>query len=298
VPTRDEAWPNGTPCWVDLMVTDPAAAKEFYSALFGWDIQDGPPEAGGYAMCMKSGRPVTAISPKPQDNPFPNVWSTYLASDDVDKTVALAKEAGGHFMMEPMDVMTAGRLAFGMDSTGAPYGIWQAGDHLGVGIYNEPGTLVWNELMTRDYEGAKAFYGTVFGFTYEEVGASFTYSTIKRPGDGEVVGGLGELDDSTPAAIPASWTTYFLVADCDASVTKAAGLGAHVARQPFDTPFGRMASLVGTQDETFSLIQAPTQDDSAAATAQKTAAKKAIPARAAVKKTVVKKVVKKAASKA
>jgi hypothetical protein len=243
------------------MVTDPDAAKTFYSSLFGWDIQDGPPEAGGYAICLLNGRPVTAISPKPQDNPMPNVWSTYLASDDVDKTVAIAKEAGGQFMMEPMDVMTAGRLAFGMDPTGAPYGIWQAGDHVGVGIYNEPGTLVWNELMTRDYEGAKAFYATVFGFTYEAVGEGFTYSTIKRASDGEVVGGIGELDASTPAEAPASWGTYFLVADCDASVAKAAELGADIARPPTDTPFGRMAALVGNQGETFSLIQPPPQED-------------------------------------
>jgi len=71
-------------------------------------------------MCMLNGRPVAAISPKPEENPFPNVWSTYLAADDLDATVAKAKEAGGQFMMEPMDVMTAGRIAFGMDPTGAP----------------------------------------------------------------------------------------------------------------------------------------------------------------------------------
>jgi uncharacterized protein len=264
VPTRDETWPNGTPCWIDLMVTDPDAAKQFYSGLFGWDIQEGPPEAGGYAMCMMNGRPVTAISPKSQDNPFPNVWSTYLASDDLDATVAKAKEAGGQFMMEPMDVMTAGRLAFGMDPTGAPYGIWQARDHVGVGIYNEPGTLIWNELMTRDYDGAKAFYGDVFGYTYEEISQGSTYSTLRRAGDGAVVGGLGALDASTPAEVAPSWAIYFLVEDCDASMAKAGDLGADVVRQPFDTQFGRMAALTGAQGESFSLIQPPPRDDNAA----------------------------------
>src|SRR5674476_1103353 len=95
---------------------------------------------------------LASSSPKPRENPFPNVWSTYLASDDLDATAAKAKAAGSQFMMEPMEVMTAGRLAFAIDPTGAPYGIWQAGDHKGVGVYNEPGALVWNELMTRDYE--------------------------------------------------------------------------------------------------------------------------------------------------
>jgi predicted enzyme related to lactoylglutathione lyase len=262
VPTRDEAWPNGTPCWIDLMVTDPEGARQFYSALFGWDIQDGPPEAGGYLMCMLDGRPVSAISPKPKENPFPNVWSTYLASDDVAKTAAMAQEAGSQLMMEPMDVMSAGRMAFMMDPAGAPFGIWQAGDHKGVGIYNEPGALVWNELMSRDYDAAKAFYGTVFGYTYDEMDADFKYSTVKRAGDAEVVGGMGELDAKTPAEVPPSWVVYFLVADCDASVAKAAQLGASIDRQPFDTPFGRMAALTGLQGETFSLVQAPQQDQS------------------------------------
>ena len=62
MPIRDESWPHGTPCWVDVMVTDPTAAKHFYTGLFGWDIQDGPPEAGGYAMCLLKGRPVAAVS--------------------------------------------------------------------------------------------------------------------------------------------------------------------------------------------------------------------------------------------
>jgi uncharacterized protein len=265
VPIRDEIWPNGTPCWIDLMVTDPEAAKKFYSGLFGWDIQDGPPEAGGYAMCLLKGRPVTAISPKAQDNPFPNVWCTYLASDDLDATVAKAKAAGGKFMMEPMDVMTAGRLAFGMDPQGAAYGIWQGADHLGVGIYNEPGTLVWNELMTRDYEGAKTFYGDVFGYSYNEIGQGFTYSTVKRASDGEVVGGLGAFDEGTPVDVPPSWAIYFLVEDCAALVAKAAELGADVVRQPFDTAFGRMATVTGPQGEVFSLIQPPPQDDDAGA---------------------------------
>jgi predicted enzyme related to lactoylglutathione lyase len=261
LPTRDESWPNGTPCWVDVLVTDPAAAKQFYSSLFGWDIQDGPPEAGGYAMCMMKGRPVAAISPKGEDNPFPNAWSTYIASDDLDASVAKAKAAGSTFMMEPMDVMTAGRVAFGMDPTGAPYGIWQGGDHLGVGVYNEPGSLTWNELMTRDYEGAKAFYNSVFGYTYDEIGGdAFSYSTFKR-GDGEVVGGLGALPADTPAEVGPSWATYFMVDDCDATVAKALELGASVIRAPFDTPFGRMATVSGAQGEAFSLMSAPPEGD-------------------------------------
>lgn len=262
MPTRDESLPDGTPCWVDVLVTDPAAARDFYSGLFGWDIQDGPPEAGGYLMCLLNGRPVAAISPKPEGNPFPNVWATYLAAGDLDLTVARAKEAGGTFMMEPTDVAAAGRIAFGMDPAGAPYGLWQAGDHKGVGIYDEPGALAWNELMTRDYEGAKAFYGSVFDFEYAELGdgQNFQYSTITR-GDGEVVAGIGAMGAEVPADKAPEWVTYFNVADADVTATRAAELGATLECQPFDSPFGRMAVVRGPQGETFSIIQTPSVDD-------------------------------------
>jgi len=261
MPTRDDNWPDGTPCWVDVMVADPQAARAFYAALFGWDIQDGPPEAGGYLMCMLNGRAAAAISPKPEGNPFPNAWSTYLATDDLDVSVAKAKEAGSTFMMEAMDVLTAGRIAFGMDPTGAPYGLWQGGDHTGIGIYNEPGAVTWNELFTRDYEGAKTFYGNVFGYTFDDMGGDFTYSTIRRPSDGEVVAGLGELGPDVPADVTPSWTTYFMVADCDASAAKAVQLGASITREPVDTPFGRLAQVTGPQGEVFSLMQAPPRGD-------------------------------------
>jgi len=92
--------------------------------------------------------------------------------------------------------------------------------------------------MTRDYEGAKAFYGSVFGLTFDEISEGFAYSTVKRASDGEVVAGLGELDASRPAEIPGSWVVYCLVQDCDESATRAAELGATIVREPFDTPSG------------------------------------------------------------
>ena len=244
------------------MVTDAAAARQFYASLFGWDIQEGPPETGGYAMCLLQGRPAAAIMPKPEGNPAPTIWTTYLAADDLDATAAKAKTAGAEFMMEPMDVMTAGRIAVAKDPAGAPFGMWQAGDHLGFGIFNEPGAVVWNEAMTRDYQGAKAFYANVFGHTYEEVGEG-AYSTIKLANTGDIVGGLGALDASTPADVPPSWGTYFMVEDCDASVAKALELGATVTREPVDTPFGRMATVTGAQGEAFSLVQPPAQSPQA-----------------------------------
>lgn len=51
----------GTPCWVDLAAPDQQAAIDFYSSVFGWTGEVGPPETGGYAVCELDGKPVVSI---------------------------------------------------------------------------------------------------------------------------------------------------------------------------------------------------------------------------------------------
>src|ERR1700745_1190168 len=52
MPTRD-SYAQGTPNWVDLQTTDQAAAKEFYSGLFGWTYDAQPMPAGGAASSVE-----------------------------------------------------------------------------------------------------------------------------------------------------------------------------------------------------------------------------------------------------
>jgi predicted enzyme related to lactoylglutathione lyase len=246
---------HGMPCWVDLATTDPEGARAFYTGLFGWTADPGPPEFGGYTMCLLEGRPVAGLSPKPESWSGPNVWSTYLAVDDADATMARASTEDGTVVVEPVTVGPMGRMAFGADPAGGIYGVWQAGEHTGVHVYNEPGSLVWNELMTRDYEAARAFYAAVFGYSYEDMGdgENFTYSTVTRP-DGHVVAGIGALDHNMPPEVPSRWVTYFGVADTDAAAARAQELGAALEMAPFDSQFGRIAVVRAPQGETFSLI--------------------------------------------
>jgi len=168
--TRDTAWPPGTPCWIDLGVADKAKAKAFYGGLFGWSIQDGPPEAGGYSMCLIDGKAAAGIGDKQGPEEQPPYWTTYIATADADATAARVKAAGGQVLADPFDVMDVGRMAIAIDPGGAPFGIWEAKAHTGVGVANEPGALIWSENMSRDYEANKAFYGSVFGYHFSDIG--------------------------------------------------------------------------------------------------------------------------------
>jgi uncharacterized protein len=251
--TRDTAWPAGTPCWIDIGVADMPKAKAFYGALFGWQITDGPPEAGGYSMCEIDGKQVAGIGPKMGPADMPTFWTTYIATGDADETAAKIKAAGGQLMAEPFDVMEAGRMFIAVDPGGAIFGVWEARAHTGVGRANEPGTLTWSENMSRAYEANKDFYGAVFGYQFGDIGAEgMQYSTLDL--DGRPVGGIGEIGADQPAEMPAYWGTYFAVADTDAAVARALELGGSLVAPAWDSPYGRMAVVSDDQGAMFALM--------------------------------------------
>jgi predicted enzyme related to lactoylglutathione lyase len=247
-----ERYDSGTPSWVDLGSPDPSKAGHFYGALFGWDIEDQGPEAGGYCLAKLRGKSVAGLGP--QMNPGPSYWTTYVTVDDADKTAQVIGESGGTVVVPPMDVMDAGRMAVAFDQAGAAFSIWQAGNHIGAQIVNEPGTLSWNELTTRDPEGSKAFYGKVFGWGAEthDMGGGMAYTEWKL-GDASI-GGMLVPDPSMPADLPNFWLVYFAVADCDATCAKTTELGGAVHRPPMDIPQGRFAILGDDQGAGFAVI--------------------------------------------
>jgi len=255
--THDTAWPAGTPCWVDLGVGDIAKATAFYGTLFGWDIEAGPPEAGGYSMCTLGGRPVAGLGAQ-EDLSMPPYWTTYIASDDADATAAKVRDAGGQVMTEPFEVMDVGRMFIATDPGGAVFGVWQARAHTGVGLANEPGALTWNENMSRNFEGNKAFYHEVFGYDYSDIGGDgMQYATLDLAG--RPAGGIGAIGPEQPAETPAYWLPYFAVADADATVAKTTELGGRVIAPPWDTPYGRMAVVADDQGAVFAIMKSAPQ---------------------------------------
>ena len=251
MPAVDYA-PN-TPRWVDLGTSDLEAAKRFYSNLFGWTPESmSMEEAGGYTIFHKDGKSVCGGAPLMMEGQ-PTAWSTYVYVDDLDATVARVAENGGTMLVQPMDVMDVGRMAVMMDPQGAVVSAWQPKAHRGADLFNEPGTLTWNELASRDIEGSKRFYGAVFGWegNTSEYGPS-TYTEFKA--NGATVAGMREITPQEPADMPPHWLPYFAVADTDATVDKARQGGAGVLMPPTTVPPGRMAVVADPQGAVFAVI--------------------------------------------
>lgn len=254
------SYAQGTPNWVDMQASDQEGAKAFYAGLLGWSYDDQPmPQGPVYSMAQIGGDNVAAIAPQPPELAaagVPPMWNTYLAVDSVDDAVARAEAAGGQVAMPAFDVMEAGRMAFVMDPGGAAVGLWQARGHIGATRVNEPGAVLWNELITADPAGSAGFYEQVAGMTTSETemgGEKYTMFEV----NGVPVGG------ATPPPMPGTpnhWHVYFAVADADATAARAAELGGAVLVPPFDTSVGRIVVLRDPQGAVFSVIQSARED--------------------------------------
>jgi predicted enzyme related to lactoylglutathione lyase len=287
MPERDGYIP-GVPCWVDASEPDPEAAVDFYGGLFGWQFEDVMPpnsegkyfvarcETTGWSLFDMSGDlrsgDVAAVGSIPEAAPPTAMWNTYFWVASADEAASKIRDAGGVVVVEPFDFMDACRMAVFTDPQGAAFCVWEAKEHRGARVVNDPGSLNFNGLNTREVEGAKRFYGSVFGWQTLALDGGVEMWTLPGYGDyleryhpdlrkrwaeagapegfEDVVATINPIADDQPNT-PAHWGVTFAVDDADATAAKATELGGKVIVPPFDAPWVRMAVIADPQGATF-----------------------------------------------
>jgi len=118
------------------------------------------------------------------------------------------------------------------------------------------GTFSWVELATTDSDAAKKFYGSLFGWTFDDMpmGPDAFYTMCKL--DGKTASALfkkgADMKD-----VPTHWGSYLTVDDVDATTAKAKANGGKVMKEPFDVmDVGRMSVIVDPTGAHFCLWQA------------------------------------------
>jgi predicted enzyme related to lactoylglutathione lyase len=252
MPNRTSPWPAGVPCWVDLTVSDVPLAQSFYGQVLGWTFAGSDEEFGGYVIGQVDGAAAAGIGPTQQPG-LPSAWTLYLSSTDADASAKLITHAGGTLLLPPGDVGRLGRLLVAADPTGAVFGVWQAGTHLGTEVHSEPGGLTWEDLRTPDPASAWPFYRAVFGYeTHPLAAAGPDYATFHLAGDPAPLGGMGGMFGQDA---PPHWVVYFGVADADAALERALAAGGTVAGPATESSYGRMGTVTDPFGATFMVVQ-------------------------------------------
>jgi len=243
------------PAWIDLASRDAGASRDFYSKLFGWQIEVNPdPQYGGYGRAKLEGRDVGGIGPAQDPNQQP-AWSLYIGTDDIADLTRRVKSAGGAVVAEPFDVGDQGKMAVYRDPAGAFISAWQP-TAMGGFQTTGPNAFGWAELNARGRDRALPFYTQVFGWT--------TKSSDMGPNqppyiefllDGESIAGAWEMPQAIPAGTPSYWQVYFSVDDVDAAFRRAIELGAKEMFAPDDFPGGRFAIVADPEGASFGLLK-------------------------------------------
>jgi len=228
----------GTPTWFDLQSPDVAKAREFYTKLFGWTFMVSGPEMGYYSLGQLNGQASAGIAQMQPGTNMPSAWSVYLATDDIQADTAKWKQLGGQVFFGPDKLGDFGHLTVGTDPTGAVFGLWQAGLHIGATITEVPGAMAWCEEYTHDVVKARDFYCAMYNLTYERM-QGMEYYVLHR--GQQQLAGVMQMDKTWPDSVPSHWMPYFAVANADDAAKLVIELGGKLRMDTFDSPHGRLA---------------------------------------------------------
>jgi predicted enzyme related to lactoylglutathione lyase len=249
-------------CWVDLATTDIDAAKKFYGELIGWDWEAAgdPGETGGYGFFTFKGKQVCGGAPV-QAAGQPSAWSSYVNVADADESAGKVKGAGGTVLAPPFELPNeSGRMAVCQDAEGAFFSLTQQRKHKGAELVNEIGAWTWNNLVTRDLDGAKRFYGDVFGWSIEkasdEAGAEpFFMWQVEGQKWEEGLAGAMLAGEDIPPEVPPHWQVYFCVESATKTIDQVNAAGGQTLFGPQRIPVGELAVFSDPQGAGFAIIE-------------------------------------------
>lgn len=248
---------KGRHVWYDLMSTDPEGAKRFYGKVVGWTLTPFEGGPGPYEMWTTVDGPVGGLvhlTPEFQERGVPTHWMAYIATPDVDATVARAKELGAQLHHEE-EIPSVGRFTVLADPAGAVFCAFAPeGDSPHHGGRPRPGEFSWHELMTDDYEQALGFYSELFDWRKSEavdMGEAGIYQLFRREGAAMDDGGMMNRPPEVPMS---AWLYYVNVADLDGAVETVKAEGGQVLHGPMEVPGGdRVCVCMDPQGGAFAL---------------------------------------------
>jgi predicted enzyme related to lactoylglutathione lyase len=242
-PVRNPNAVQGRFTWHDLMTTDPDAAKAFYTGVAGWGTQDWPGTTPPYTMFLAGDAMVGGVMQLPDEaiqQGAMSHWLTYIETQDVDETFALATKLGASIYVPPTDIPTVGRFAVLADPQGAMFALFTPLPSANPPERdpNRAGEFSWHELMTTQQDDAFAFYEELFGWkktSAMDMGEHGVYQMFGLTSE-VPIGGVYTIGKEMGA--PPNWLPYIHVDSADAATERVKELGGSIKNGPMEVPGG------------------------------------------------------------
>lgn len=260
---------NGRFAWYELITTDIAGAKAFYTNVMGWGTQDESTPGMAYTLFTAGSGCVSGLMDLPAEARKSGAtprWVGYVGVDNVDVTAGRFAQLGGTVYVPPTD-SNVGRISIVADPQTATFALVEALKPRGrpPPELGEAGCVGWHELFATDRKKAFAFYRELFGWQGAEAGPTETYQLFAA--GGTTIGGMFTKRPKVPFPF---WLYYFNVDDIDVATQRVMAGGGEVSQGPIAMPGGSwIARCIDPQGAMFALQGMRSREviDSASSTA-------------------------------
>jgi predicted enzyme related to lactoylglutathione lyase len=245
--------------WYELMSSDVAAAKAFYTKVVGWKTQDMPMPGMTYTILSAGDTQVGGMMTLPKDACDAGMkpcWGSYIEVDDVDGAASKVRSLGGKIYAAPADIPNVGRFAVVADPQGASFNLFKPAQPGERKVSSEPGFIGWHELHTNDAPKAFDFYSAMFGWLKGDamdMGPMGKYQLFTI--GGAAVGAMFNSPAAHANAAPRFWMYYFNVGDIDAAAKRVGDGGGKIMFGPQQVPGGSwIVQAMDPQGAAFALV--------------------------------------------
>lgn len=248
---------HGRFVWYELMTTDMAASRAFYSDVLGWTTRDVSAPGMEYHLFLAAGAPVAGLRTLPREARGAGIapyWLGYVRVDDVDAAAQRFAQFGGNVQVSPTDIPGISRFSIVADPELAMLALVKGAKP----VEEQPsqsaqiGHVGWHELLSADREKAFAFYGAALGWQKAEGGPDLRPNYQRFSAGGEIIGGMFNKLESLPMSF---WLYYFNVRDIDAAAKAVEAGGGETFFGPVAlTGGGRIAHCKDPQGASFGLL--------------------------------------------
>jgi uncharacterized protein len=241
--------------WYELMTTDVAGARAFYTEVIGWRARDVSAPNFPYTVLASGDVEIAGLIGLPEEGTKKGAmprWMGYVGVDDVAPVTDEVRRLGGKIYVPPTET-NIGRISVVADIETASLGLIDEVQPRrdDSGDLDQPGHVGWRELLVANPDKAFAFYGKLFGWRTAdaEAGAMDSYRLISA-GE-QTIGGVFAKREREPSSF---WLYYFNVEDVDAAIKRVKDAGGRIFEGPIEVPGETwVARCVDPQGATFAI---------------------------------------------
>jgi len=217
--------------WFDLATEDPAGARAFYGAVFGWTFRDAGSAQAPYTLIEHAGGKVGGIfrANRPAGAAVGSRWLSVVSVPDAQKAARYVREAGGQVVLPPRAVAGRGTHAVFRDPEGAVFGVLAAEDGDPPDSPVADGEVFWLDLFSRDPARAARFYAGLAGYEVSEPDKGAGPQRWVLATGGYARAGIAALRSE---ATKPGWLPYVLVDDVAGALRRAVQAGGRVVVAP------------------------------------------------------------------